>query len=205
MRKSVEKELIKTFQIKTSPLWYYLSLFFNIVGGTISYTVLRKTDLQKAKKCFIFGLVLFLIPITIFVVINFILGMQYSVYMVKNAADEQNLRIYDVVIIDSNIPIENIKVGDLIIFYNLGTHQEVLIHRVVQILSKDPLPLKQKATKPRVHSRNRLSNYKTRVHWQTCIHNTTNRIRHKTCLCKINSDNHCQHCRNRCCSTHVIS
>jgi signal peptidase I len=144
MDKSVEKELVKTFQIKTSPLWYYLPLFFNIVGGTISYAILRKTDLQKAKKCFIFGLVLFLIPITIFVIINFVPDMQYSAYMVKNAAGEQNLRVYDIAIIDSNIPIENIKVGDVIIFYNPGTHQIVLIHRVVQILSNDPFTIKTK-------------------------------------------------------------
>jgi signal peptidase len=147
LSKSVEKEVEKTLHIKTSPLWYYLPLFFNIVGGTISYIILRKTDLQKAKKCFIFGLVLFLIPITIFVILNLVPGMQYSAYMVKKAAGEQNLRIYDVAIIDSNIPIENVKVGDVIIFYNPGTHQEVLIHRVVQILSKDPFTIKTKGDK----------------------------------------------------------
>jgi signal peptidase I len=142
--KSVENELEKKPRIKTSPLWYYLPLFFNIIGGTISYIMLRKTDLRKAKKCFIFGLILFLIPITTVVVLNFVPGMQYSVYMVKKSANDQNLGVYDVAIIDSNIPIENIKVGDVIIFYNPSTHQEVLIHRVVQILSKDPVSIKTK-------------------------------------------------------------
>jgi len=64
--------------------------------------------------------------------------------MVKKSANDQNLGVYDVAIIDSNIPIENIKVGDVIIFYNPSTHQEVLIHRVVQILSKDPVSIKTK-------------------------------------------------------------
>ncbi len=147
INKSIEKGLEKTIQNKTSPLWYYLPLFFNIVGGMISYVILRKTDLQKAKKCFIFSLVLFLIPITVFVVLNFVPGMQYSIYMVKKTPGEQNLKIYDVVIIDSNIPIENTKVGDVIIFYDPGTHQEILIHRVVQILSKYPFTVKTKGDK----------------------------------------------------------
>lgn len=133
--------------VRTSPLWYYLPLFFNIIGGTIAYAVLRKSDLEKSKKCFALGLILFLIPVGIFVVLNFIPGMQYSIYMAKTAANEQNLKMYDVAIIDSNIPIENIKVGDVIIFYNPSTHQEVLIHRVVEILSKDPFIVKTKGDK----------------------------------------------------------
>jgi len=145
--KSSQKDLGKKIYIKTSPLWYYLPLFFNIIGGTISYFVLKKTDYNKAKKCFTFGLVLFLIPIIIFVVLNFVPGMQYSAYTVKTDANEQNLRIYDVVVIDSNIPIENIKVGDVIVFYNPGTHQEVLAHRVVEILSKEPSSIKTKGDK----------------------------------------------------------
>ncbi|MDR3783151.1 MAG: hypothetical protein P4K92_07625 [Candidatus Nitrosotalea sp.] len=148
--KSITKSaqnLGKKLSIKTSPLWYYLPLFFNIIGGTISYFILRKIDLSKAKKCFIFGLVLFLIPIIIFAVLNFVPGMQYSIYMVKTSANDQNLRIYDVAMIDSNIPIEKIKVGDVIIFYNPGTHQEVLAHRVVEILAKDPFTIKAKGDK----------------------------------------------------------
>ncbi len=146
MSKSAQN-LGKKSSRKTSPLWYYLPLFFNIIGGTISYFILRKTDLGKAKKCFTFGLVLFLIPIIIFVVLNFVPGMQYSIYMVKTDANEQNLRIYDVEVIDSNIPIEKIKVGDVIVFYNPGTHQEVLAHRVVEILAKDPFTIKAKGDK----------------------------------------------------------
>ena len=145
--KSVENKLGKILPIKTSPLWYYLPLFFNIMGGTISYVILRKTDLKKAKKCFIFGLIIFLIPIITFVVLNFVPGMQYSAYMVKKSANDQNIGIYDVAIIDSNISIENIKVGDVIIFYNPSTHQVVLIHRVVQILSKNPITVKTKGDK----------------------------------------------------------
>ena len=148
--KSVNKStqnLGKKLPVKTSPLWYYLPLFFNIVGGTISYAILRKTDHNKAKKCFTLGLVLFLIPIIILVILNFVPGMQYSAYMVKTSANDQNLRIYDVAIIDSNIPIENIKVGDVIIFYNPGTHQEVIAHRVAEILSKDPFTVRTKGDK----------------------------------------------------------
>jgi signal peptidase len=73
--------------------------------------------------------------------------MEYSIYVVKTDANEQNLKIYDVMIVDSNIPIETIKVGDIIVFYNPGTHQEVLAHRVVEILSKDPFTIKAKGDK----------------------------------------------------------
>lgn len=145
--KSSQNDLGKKSSVKTSPLWYYLPLFFNITGGTISYFILRKTDLDKAKKCFIFGLALFLIPIIILAVLDFVPGMQYSAYMVKTSVNEQNLRIYDVAVIDSNVPIENIKVGDVMVFYDPGTHQKVLVHRVVEILSKDPFTVKTKGDK----------------------------------------------------------
>ncbi|MDE1770249.1 MAG: S26 family signal peptidase [Thaumarchaeota archaeon] len=131
-------------QIKTSPLWYYLPLFFSIIGGTISYAVLRKTDMKKAKKCFAFGLILFLIPIVTFAILNFVPGMQYSLYMVKTSANEQNLKIHDIVITDISTPFENIKVGDLIIFYNPNGHDRILLHRVVEILDKNPFTIKTK-------------------------------------------------------------
>jgi signal peptidase I len=145
--KSTQKDIVQKSHVRTSPLWYYLPLFFNIIGGTISYFVLRKTDVGKAKKCFTFGLVLFLIPIIILLVLDFVPGMQYSTYMVKTDANEQNLHVYDVAVIDSNIPIEKIKVGDIIVFYDPGTHQKVLVHRVVEILFKDPFTVKTKGDK----------------------------------------------------------
>lgn len=147
LTRPIHAVLKKKSNINTSPLWYYLPLFFNIVGGIIVYVVLRKLNLEKSKKCLTLGLILFLIPVGIFIILNIVPGMQYSLYMAKTNADDQNLKMYDVAIIDSNIPIENIKIGDVIIFYNPSTHQEILAHRVVNILAKDPFTIKTKGDK----------------------------------------------------------
>ena len=46
---------------KRSNFWYLVPIIFSIVGGIITYLVLRKSDSSKAKKCLVIGIVIFIL------------------------------------------------------------------------------------------------------------------------------------------------
>jgi len=48
--------------------WYLLPIFFQIIGGVISYFILRNDDPKKAKNCLWLGIVLTAIKIGFFVI-----------------------------------------------------------------------------------------------------------------------------------------
>jgi len=47
---------------KKSSFWFLLPIFFNVIGGTIAYFVIKEDDPKKAKNCLYLGLVLVAIP-----------------------------------------------------------------------------------------------------------------------------------------------
>jgi hypothetical protein len=46
-----------------SKWWYLLPIFVSIIGGTIAYFVLKKSDPKLAKKCLIVGLIMMAIGV----------------------------------------------------------------------------------------------------------------------------------------------
>ncbi len=46
-----------------SGLWYLLPILFGIIGGVISWFVIKDNDPKKAKNCIYLGLVLLVIDI----------------------------------------------------------------------------------------------------------------------------------------------
>ena len=59
---------------KRSSLWFLLPILFNIIGGVIAYFVIKDDDPSKAKNCLWLGIILFVIPIAIFLV-PFLIGI----------------------------------------------------------------------------------------------------------------------------------
>jgi len=51
----------QTLPRKRSNWWYLAPILFNILGGIITFAILRKSDPSKAKKCLAFGIGLFII------------------------------------------------------------------------------------------------------------------------------------------------
>jgi len=45
--------------------WYLCPIFFGLIGGIIAYFAIRRDDPQKAKKCFMLGIILTLINIVV--------------------------------------------------------------------------------------------------------------------------------------------
>ena len=46
-----------------SNLWYILPIFLGLIGGIISYLVIRKDDPRKAKNCLYLGIIMAVIGI----------------------------------------------------------------------------------------------------------------------------------------------
>ena len=71
-------------------------------------------------------------------------GTANPFYIVSSGSMVPAISVHDVVMVQENIPFYSIKVGDIIVFKSPSTHNEVIVHRVAQILSHDPLEIRTK-------------------------------------------------------------
>ncbi|MCH9657666.1 signal peptidase I [archaeon] len=126
-----------------SPLWYELPLLFQIIGGIMSFLLIRNDDPVKAKRCLILGIILTAIPLLAIVGIFGIIGSTTTFVIASDSMDPE-LMINDVVMVDEEYPFEQIKMGDIIVFNRPSDHDRVIAHRVVTILDDDPKTLKTK-------------------------------------------------------------
>src|SRR5438309_5927723 len=55
-----------------------------------------------------------------------------------------NLNVFDVIIVQGNASFDHLKVGDIIVFNRPSGHDRVIVHRVAEILQKDPLVIRTK-------------------------------------------------------------
>ncbi|MGI0087922.1 MAG: signal peptidase I [Nitrosotalea sp.] len=72
------------------------------------------------------------------------LGTENPFYVVSSGSMVPNLNIFDVIVVNGNIPFDHIKVGDIIVFNVPITHDKVIVHRVAQILNQNPLTIRTK-------------------------------------------------------------
>ena len=126
-----------------SPLWYELPLLFQIIGGIISFLLIRNDDPVKAKRCLILGIILTAIPLLVIVGILGIIGSA-TTFVIASDSMEPELMINDIVVADREYPFEEINMGDIIVFNRPSDHDRVIAHRVITILDDDPKTLKTK-------------------------------------------------------------
>jgi len=134
-----------TYVRKRSPFWYLLPIFLGFVGSIISYFILKNTDQQKAKRCIIIGIIfLILNPFTSWFVLKIITGTDNPFYVVSNEGMNPALEVYDVIVVNGNVPFEEIEVGDIIVYNRPSGHDRVIVHRVAAIIDEDPLTIRAK-------------------------------------------------------------
>src|ERR1700739_3980948 len=66
-------------------------------------------------------------------------GTANPFYIVSSGSMVPVISVHDVIMVQANIPFDSIKVGDIIVFKSPGVHNEVIVHRVAQILNQNPL------------------------------------------------------------------
>lgn len=71
-------------------------------------------------------------------------GTQNPFYVVASGSMVPELQVYDLIVVQSHIPIEDIDVGQIIVFDRPSDHDRVIVHRVVSIIDDDPVTLKTK-------------------------------------------------------------
>lgn len=81
---------------------------------------------------------------TIFVGFKIVFGTENPFYVVSSGSMIPNLNIFDVIVVQGNVAFDHIKIGDIIVFNRPNGHDKVIVHRVAEILYKDPLVIRTK-------------------------------------------------------------
>src|SRR5438105_8857998 len=71
-------------------------------------------------------------------------GTENPFYVVSSGSMIPNLNVFDVIVVQGNVPFEHIKVGDIIVFNRPDGHDRVIVHRVAEILNENPLVIRTK-------------------------------------------------------------
>jgi signal peptidase I len=71
-------------------------------------------------------------------------GTENPFYVVSSGSMIPNLNIFDVIVVQGSVVFDHVKIGDIIVFNRPNGHDKVIVHRVAEILSKDPLVIRTK-------------------------------------------------------------
>lgn len=73
-----------------------------------------------------------------------VFGTANPFYVVASGSMIPQLQVYDLLVIQAQTSIEEIQIGDIIVFDRPSGHDRVIVHRVVEILDEEPRILKTK-------------------------------------------------------------
>lgn len=71
-------------------------------------------------------------------------GMANPFFVVASGSMVPELEVYDVLVVQRNIPFGELKVGDIIVFDRPSDHSRVIVHRIVSIVDEDPRTIRTK-------------------------------------------------------------
>ncbi|HKC78746.1 MAG TPA: signal peptidase I [Nitrosopumilaceae archaeon] len=100
--------------------------------------------MKKSSKKLVRNVMLIAAGIGImFIGSEIIFGTANPFYVVSSGSMIPAISVYDVIVVKENIPFDHIKVGDVIAFKSPTTN-EIIVHRVAQILDQNPLKIRTK-------------------------------------------------------------
>lgn len=74
----------------------------------------------------------------IWIGLQVVFGTQNPFYVVSSGSMIPVLQVYDVLVVNGNVPFEEIQIGDIIVFNRPSDHDRVIVHRVEAILDERP-------------------------------------------------------------------
>ena len=82
--------------------------------------------------------------LAIWAVIYIAFGMTNPFYVVASGSMIPELEVHDILVVQGNVPFEDLVIGDVIVFDRPSDHNRVIVHRIVSIIDQDPLTLRTK-------------------------------------------------------------
>ena len=82
--------------------------------------------------------------VLIWIGLQVVFGTQNPFYVVASGSMIPELQVYDVLVVQGHVPIEEIQIGDIIVFDRPSGHDRVIVHRVVSITDDNPVTLRTK-------------------------------------------------------------
>ena len=78
----------------------------------------------------------------IWISLQVVFGTSNPFYVVSSGSMIPTLEVYDVIVVEGNTPFQDVKKGDIIVFYSPAKYElgeeRVIVHRVHTIMSEDP-------------------------------------------------------------------
>ena len=107
-------------------------------------TLLRKIYLGRSRNHVKNILIFAAVVGVMFVGFKVAFGAGNPFYVVASGSMTPVLNINDIILVQGNIPFDHIKMGDVIAFVNPSHRGELIVHRVAQIMSQDPMEIRTK-------------------------------------------------------------
>lgn len=93
---------------------------------------------NRAASGFVKDIIIVVIGIAIiWIGLRVAFGTENPFYVVSSGSMVPNLNVFDVIVVNGNIPFSQLKLGDIIVFHAYA-EDKVIVHRVAEILSQDP-------------------------------------------------------------------
>ncbi len=100
---------------------------------------------KRAASGFVKDIIIVVIGIAIiWVGLRVTFGTENPFYVVSSGSMVPNLNVFDVIIVNGNVPFDQLKIGDIIVFNRPVIHDKVIVHRVAEFLNQDPRIIRTK-------------------------------------------------------------
>ncbi len=76
--------------------------------------------------------------VIIWIVLLIGFGTMNPFYVVASGSMIPALEVYDVLVVQGNIPFEDVRLGDIIVFDRPSDHNRVIVHRVISFIDDNP-------------------------------------------------------------------
>ena len=99
---------------------------------------------NSAASGFVKDIIIVIIGIAIiWIGLRVAFGTENPFYVVSSGSMIPTLNVFDVIVVNGNIPFDHLKVGNIIVFH-APAENLVIVHRVADILSQNPLTIRTK-------------------------------------------------------------
>lgn len=99
---------------------------------------------RSAKSGFVKDIIIVVIGIAIiWIGLRVTFGTENPFYVVSSGSMVPNLNVFDVIVVNGNIPFNQLKIGDIIVFH-AAAEDKVIVHRVAEMLSQNPRVIRTK-------------------------------------------------------------